>query len=198
MQVRWQHCSTVYEHHFPFRFACKSRGNFSRADTCNIFFPFKHRFVKKWVYGVIAIVTWITNTAAVLTGQIILVYRFIGHIYINISILVVPLFVISVSYISVFVKIHFSRLPQHQGAASVRERKLTNTLFIVTLASFLTRSPALILMSILGFHPQLFVNLSHRYNYHISNIILGLYKANSLTNPIIYAMRMPLRIQPGN
>ena len=102
------------------------------------------------------------------------------------------LFVICVSYISIFIKVRFSRRPQHHGAAGVRERKLTRTLFFVTLGSLLTWLPSLLQTGILSVHPQLYFNLTTgRSNFHIPVTIVMLFLASSLINPIIYAMRMP-------
>ena len=46
------------------------------------FRPFKHRFVKKWIYGVIITVIWLT-TAAREAVQIVLIEKEISLLYIN-------------------------------------------------------------------------------------------------------------------
>ncbi|XP_022803698.1 D(2) dopamine receptor-like [Stylophora pistillata] len=120
------------------------------------FCPFKHRFIKKWVYGVIIIVLWLTNTTAgLIKGAIV----------------------------------HFCRsLPRH-GAVAARERKLTSILFIVTLASLCMWFPSVIQTGIYILRPQLLDNSF--WGLHYQNIMVALFQANSLVNPIIYAMKMP-------
>ena len=152
------------------------------------FFPFKYHAVKKWVYGVIVTVTWLMSATAALVGKDIGTK---GRHTMYFSFFSVLLFVISISYISIFNKVRFGyRLP-NQGAASVRERKLTSTLFMVTLASILTWFPLIIGRSLNSFNPQLLKKLNQRLAFHMYSGVLVLYLANSLINPIIYAMRLP-------
>ncbi|XP_022810125.1 neuropeptides B/W receptor type 1-like [Stylophora pistillata] len=86
-------------------------------------------------------------------------------------------------------EIHCSRRPQHHSAAGRRERKLTSTLFLVTCASLLTFLPILIWESTITFHVMAF--LKWPTIFQISITILTLFLANSLLNPILYAVRMP-------
>lgn len=53
----------------------------------------------------------------------------------------VSLFVICVSCACIFIKVRCSRHRHHHGAASLRERKLTTTLLIITLLSLLSWLP---------------------------------------------------------
>lgn len=145
------------------------------------FCPFKHRLIKKWIYGVLITVTWLTSTVATLA---------VGGELINDFIAGFLLTAISVSYISIFIKMRLSRHPQYHGAVGVRERKLTNTLFIVTLSSLITWLPSVIHLSIWTFHPFLFEHLSRETYFAYQNTVAVLVLANSLINPIIYAMRM--------
>ena len=156
------------------------------------FFPFKHRFIKKWVYGVIITVSWLTGALTLVAQGTSFYFSTDFHVSIlYFSIFVTLLFVICVSYISIFIKVRFSRRPQHHGAAGVRERKLTRTLFFVALGSLLTWLTPLLQTAIGSFHPQLYYNLSSRSFFHIDRTVGILFLANSLINPIIYAMRMP-------
>ncbi|XP_022809621.1 melanocortin receptor 4-like [Stylophora pistillata] len=155
------------------------------------FCPFKHRFIEKWVYGVIMIVTWITSTIVALTRKFILGSNIKVRRIFEFSAFFVLLFIISVSYISIFIKIHFIRRPQHHSAAGVREKKLTSTLLIVTLGSFLAWFPLVILQLFSIFSPQFYLNFPLCYRFHIGEITRVSYTANSVLNPIIYAMRMP-------
>ena len=72
-------------------------------------------------------------------------------------------------------KFCFRAYPQRHCAAALRQRKLTVTLFITTLISFLF----------------LFNSLSLPENFRLAYTSRFLYFANSVVNPILYAVRMP-------
>ena len=151
------------------------------------FFPFKHLFIKKWVYGIVITVIWLMTTCIQAAEQLkdLSPLNYIFYF----SYFFIPLFVILVSYVCIFFKVRCSRHPQHHGAAGQRERKLTSTLFLVTLASLLTWLPVVIYQSLLTFETQL--NLSEQSEVHVEMTWQTIYFANSLLNPIIYALRMP-------
>ena len=94
--------------------------------------------------------------------------------------LLVSLFVICVSYILIAIKVRCSRHPQFHSR-SKRERKLTGTALIVSLVSLLCFLPAIINLAFFNY----FINV------HIDMAVEVLFLANSLVNPIIYALRMP-------
>ena len=156
------------------------------------FRPFRHRFVKKWIYGVIITVIWLTTTARE-SVQIVLNEKGISNFYID-STLYLPFYLISVflicfCYILIVVKVRCSRHPYHHGAASIRERKLTGTSLIVALVSLLIWLP-LIIHSIL-LSSQKFPKHSQRSGFHIGMTLLSIFLINSIINPVIYAMRLP-------
>ena len=148
--------------------------------------PFKHRLIKKWVYGlVIAFIYLLTICKGTIEG--VGVWRFNNSwvVFSYFSLLVV----ICLCYISIYIKVHFSRRPQHNGAAGLRERKITSTLFLVTCASLLTFLPVLVYEGMLSL--RIIAIPKNSSNFHISGTILTLFLANSLINPILYAVRMP-------
>ena len=154
-------------------------------------FPFRHRLIKKWVYGVIITVIWLMTTgiqaAEQLTDIILLQLDIVYFSY-----FVVSVFVILVSYVCIFFKVRCSRRPQRHGAAGQRERNLTNTLFLVTIGSLLTWLPLIIYQSLIAFSIQLLcLDLSWKSNFHVHMTMEIIFFANSLINPIIYALRMP-------
>ena len=156
------------------------------------FRPFRHRFIKKWIYGVIITVIWLTTTARE-SMQIVLFENGSSLYNVN-SILYLPFFVISVFLICaccilIVVKVRCSRHPYRHGAASLRERKLTSTLLIVVLVSLLSWLP-LIIFSII-YSLQIFSKLSGRSFFHLEMTFLSIFLINSLVNPVIYGMRMP-------
>ncbi|CAH3184487.1 unnamed protein product, partial [Porites lobata] len=104
--------------------------------------PFRHRLVKKWVYGVTIAAVWVL-AAMVSTASIILEQygkEWSYHIYLLQSYCFLCLFVICVSYSCIVAKFLCGAHPQHHGAAN-RQRKLTVTLFIMTIVSLLMWLP---------------------------------------------------------
>ena len=154
--------------------------------------PFKHRFVKEWIYGVIITFIWLTTTARE-SAEIVLNEKGISDFYINYT-LYLPFYLISVflicaCYILIVVKVRCSRHPYHHGAASLRERKLTGTSLIVALVSLLCYLPVITFIFTTIFH--LLDDFSLRLHYHVRMTVLLTFLANSLVNPVIYALRLP-------
>ena len=86
-------------------------------------------------------------------------------------------------YSSIVIKVRCGAQPQHHGAAS-RERKLT---VIVTVASLLLYLPANML-AFLVYSGKFEMSFSAGIN--LQNALWILVYANSLVNPILYAIRM--------
>ena len=146
------------------------------------FCPFRHRFVRKWVYRAIIIVIWLIPIVREV-AQIFLLkigYFEVINAYLYLPFYAVSLFVICVSYILVVIKVRCSRHPQFHSR-SKRERKLTGTALIVSLVSLLCFLPAIINLAFFNYF----------INFHIDIAVEVLFLANSLVNPIIYALRMP-------
>ena len=101
------------------------------------------------------------------------------------------LFFISICYFSIYLKIRCSRLPQPHGAIGLRERKLTSALFLVTLGSFLTLLPVAVFWGLVGLNTELVLSLSFQSQCDGFMAIIVVLMANSVLNPIIYAIRMP-------
>ena len=159
------------------------------------FRPFKHRFVKRRICGVIITIIWLTTTARE-SAQIVLIKKGISISYIS-STLYLPFYLISVllicgCYILIVVKVRCSRRPYHHGAASLRERKLTGTSLIVALVSLLCYLPAIIYLVVIDIsHAKFFRGLSWRSYFHFVKTVLLAFLANSIVNPVIYALRLP-------
>ena len=156
------------------------------------FRPLKHLVIKKRVYGVAIAAMWLITIAREFVPYVIYhkVSSHVAILAIHFSILSywsICLFVICVSYISIFIKVRFSSHPQHHGATD-RERKLTATLVFVTLASELSWLPFTAFTAVLIVHP---LSFSLRTYFHIRMALSALVGANSLVNPIVYALRLP-------
>ena len=154
--------------------------------------PFRHRLIKKWVYGVTIAGVWVLATVTAASMFIIsLRYtEYLYDIYVWTSYCCLCLFVICVSYSSIAVKFLCGAHPQHHGAAN-RQRKLTVTLFIMTIVSLLMWLPnsLYVLLHSFQFSIMKFLSPQELRRLNFSSIIL--YFINSLVNPIVYTIRIP-------
>ena len=152
--------------------------------------PLKHRLIKNWVSGVTIAGVWVLAT---IFSSAILILNNYGkersyHFYVWQSYCCLSLFVICVSYSCIVLKFLCGAHPPHHGAAS-RQRKLTITLFIMTIVSLLMWLPYAV-ATFLYFQSSLkFLSLQESFRLEYSLKIL--YFMNSLVNPIVYAIRMP-------
>ena len=156
------------------------------------FRPFKHRFIKKWVYGVIITVIWLVPTVmnSISSGIVPLTFFFAYYAIIVFAFYFTVLFVVVVCYTSICLKVRCNHPRQH-CAAGVRERKLTGTLFLVTFGSLITFLPRI---AVGGFWASILESVSSFYDrlsFNYLMVIATFVVANSLINPIIYAIRMP-------
>ena len=148
--------------------------------------PFRHRFVRKWVYRAIIIVIWIIPIVRE-AAQIFFLKIFdvvVIDTYLYFLFYAISFFVICVSYILIIIKVRCSRHPQFHSR-SKRERKLTGTALIVTLVSLV------LLLSVLIYGVCLHFSSTCLRNIHTDMGVVVLFLANSLVNPIVYALRMP-------
>ena len=149
--------------------------------------PFRHRFVRKWVYRAIIIVIWliaiVREVAQIFLWEI--GYFEVINAYLYLPFYAVSLFVICVSYILIVIKVRCSRHPQFHSR-SKRERKLTGTALIVSLVSLLCLLPGTMYVACIHLSSSCFMMY-----FHIKMAVVVLFLANSLVNPIIYALRMP-------
>ena len=157
------------------------------------FCPLRHRVLKKWAYRFIIAIVW------VISGLLAIIYsllRKFGETYYYGGAVFLTFFsifplIICVAYTSIVIKVRCGAQPQHHGAAS-RERKLTMTLLIVTVVSLLFYLPRAIWHSAIYFTKNgILWSLSSSVAYHLNFALLFLFYANSLVNPLLYAIRMP-------
>ena len=152
------------------------------------FLPFKHRVLKKWVYGLIIAVIWVTSGLTSVSFTLLFLFEELQYAFsLELIFLSISLFIICVCYMSIVIKVRCGAQPQHHGAAS-RERKLTMTLLIVTVVSLLLYLPYAVFLFVL------FISKSETFQSvfsHLNHTLMFLIFANSLVNPILYAIRMP-------
>ena len=148
--------------------------------------PFKHRLIKKWLYRLVIAFIYLST---ICKGTIEIVTDWpLNSIWVFSSYFIL-LVLMCLCYISIYIKVRCSRQHQLHGAAGLRERKLTSTLFLVTFASLLTFLPIIIWESMIFLHNISIPNWSTYLQ--IGGTTRTLFLANSLINPILYAVRMP-------
>ena len=162
----------------------------SLERTHATFRPFKHRLIKKKIFGAVAAIVWIT--AGAISSVIVLKFAFkspfskLIRIYCIVfySSFLFCLLTIILSYSSIAIKIVYGTQPHHRSATN-RGRKLTKTLFIVTVVSLLLTLPFISIM----FCTILKLCTSKPFYVRFSFYIM--FYANSLVNPVLYTFRIP-------
>ncbi|XP_044168299.1 adenosine receptor A1-like [Acropora millepora] len=164
--------------------------------TLATFRPFKHRVVEKKIFAVVIVAVWITaglfTTSVVSTSFTrLLTFKESKDIVLTyLSFFLFCLLVINVSYSSIAVKIVCGNQLRHHGATN-RERKLTKTLFIVTVASLLLTLPYVIFEIYSLVSPLSSKTISVRAWFRLYLAVLSLLFGNSFVNPVLYTFRMP-------
>ena len=165
-------------------------GAISLERTHATFRPFKHRLIKKEIFGAAAAIVWIT-AGAISTGIVLQVAfksppsKRIRIFYIVFySSFLFCLLTIIVSYSSIAIKLVYGTQPHHRSATS-RGRKLTKTLFIVTVVSLLLTLPFIIILFCSMLQSCTSIPFYLRFSFHT------MFYANSLVNPVLYAFRIP-------
>ena len=155
------------------------------------FCPFRHRVIKKWVYGVTICVVWVL--AGMISTAIMMLLLFDKESLrlqcLSQSYSLLCLFVICACYASIIVKICCGARPQHHGAAR-RQRKLTVTLLIMTIVSLLLWLPFAV-ATFVYLTTDSIRSLSHTKRMRLNMYLLLLFYTNSFVNPVVYTIRMP-------
>ena len=160
------------------------------------FRPFKHRLVKKKIFEVVVVAIWIT--AGFFTTSVVLTFfnrrRTLkvstGMFLTYLSAFFFCLLIILFFYSSIAIKIVCGNQPHHHGATN-RERKLTKTLFIVTVVSLLLTLPYVIFQILFLVSVLSFKTISFRVWLRLYLSVLFLLFGNSFVNPVLYTFRMP-------
>ena len=164
----------------------------SLERTHATFRPFKHRLVKKKIFGAVIAVVWITAGLLAITKVLYvptLTFQGNANFFISyFSFCFFCLLVTVVSYSSIVIKIVFLSQSHHHGATS-RERKLTRTLLLVTVVSLLLTLPFIIFT--IRSNVSFFFRFSLRTYFRLYCSLISLFYTSSLVNPILYAFRIP-------
>ena len=183
---------------FSFLFPLASLLNLTAISldrTHATFRPFKHRLVKKKIFGVVIMAIWIT--AGLFTTSVVLslfnqLSAFKDIFLSYLSFVLFCLLIILVSYSSIAIRIVCGNQPHHHGAVN-RERKLTKTLFIVTVVSLMLTLPDVIfhIHGTVSYPADTDISSSSKALYRLHLSFLFLLFGNSSVNPVIYIFRMP-------
>ena len=174
------------------------QGSFFVASLANIslislerlhatLFPFRHCLVGTRVYLAIILCSWLFSL--ILSSVLALLYLHASpaSFYVCASYSVVIILILTVSYAIIISTVKNNPSSPNAQPVPSTERKLTVTLFIVTVASFLTILPGLILI-IVPLH--IWSKVCPAVLFHITRFLSALYFFNSIVNPLIYAVRM--------
>jgi len=179
---------------WPGSTVCAIRPTFPIASQVNLslislerlhatLFPFRHCLIKRCVYFKIIIASWFATFPLAFVLRILPRQAFP---YALASFSAVTLLVLAVCYIIVIVNVQSNPHSQHHGSVQ-KEKKLSVTLLIVTGVSVLTILP----MAIYRFIPR---HIKETWNstssVDIHDILKVIYFANSIVNPLVYAIRM--------
>jgi len=147
------------------------------------YFPFKHNTLSKAAYIVGCAVVWLT---ALLHGLASYFFSYFGHIIKVVFVIGISLSIVSVSYFLIWIKVtRMSHLPIQ--AMQAENRKLTTTLAIVTVISYITMMPLMITLIYASICGTLCLD---GLNPYVLPTFALLQYGNSLVNFIIYSLRM--------
>ena len=150
-------------------------------------FPFRHCLVGKRVYLTIILCSWLFSFILSSVSTLLCLHASPALPYVGASYSFLCLLILTVSYAIIISTVKNNPPSPNAGPVLSTERKLTVTLFIVTVVSFLAILPFVIWI-VIDHHmrgklcPAVFVR--------ITNSFLTLYLFNSIVNPLIYAVRM--------
>ncbi|CAH3173372.1 unnamed protein product, partial [Porites lobata] len=151
-----------------------------------LIWPLLHRTTstKTFIYGVLA--AWL---AGVSLGSLTWLVSYgifeISHYILTFSIVIVlSLATMCTSYLAIRKNLNAVTLQSRQTVEQ-NTRKLSKTLFLMTGASAAFWVPSLVLFSCLNFAPGMFPEF-------VKYLLIMIHMCNSVVNPVIYSLRMPM------
>ena len=156
--------------------------------------PSRHLFMKRRAYYIAVAIIWLVAiTREALQSVLVLSLEniiLISNITLYVVYYLVSLLIVCISYLSIFIKVRFGpRVNPMNHAVIIRERRLSAILFAVSVASLITLLPVSLFIC-LNWLSDDFRSLGESVRFHIKMIVTTFFVANSLVNPVIYAMRM--------
>ena len=151
-------------------------------------FPFRHCLVGRRVYLTTIFCSWLFSlTLSSVFSLLILRASPVTFLYVSASYIFLSLLILTVSYVIIISTVTNNPPSPNAGPALSQERKLTVTLFTVTVVSVLTILPWVIWI-VVAHHIQ--SKLCHAVSLRIDYSFRVLHFFNSMVNPLIYAIRM--------
>ena len=151
-------------------------------------FPYRHCLVGTRVYLGTIFCSWLFSLtlSSVLS---LLTFRAspASFLYVTASYVFLSLLILTVSYSIIISTVKNNPHTPNAGTALSKERKLTVTLFTVTVVSFLTILPWAIWTVVLQ---RIWSKLCPAVLSYIDYLFVLIYLFNSIVNPLIYAVRM--------
>ena len=150
------------------------------------FYPFRHCIIGKWFYLKAILCLWVLALFQASVDAFLFLEKPFASRYVWASFIFLTLLTITISYASILVKMK-RNAPPHQFGTVASERKLSETLLIVTVASSLNILPWTFYAVL---YEEIVNGLSKSTESIITNSVNALFYASSLVNPLIYAIRM--------
>ena len=151
-------------------------------------YPFRHCLIREQVYFGVITLSWLLALLFAFMMAILVVLRaqFTLFFYIFASYCFITVLIITVSYVIIILNVKSSPQSNIFGSKLLTEKKLSITLFVMTVASFLTILPWAVWVAMLR---HIWCELSPGIAYRFHLTFSALYLCNSIVNPIIYALR---------
>ena len=151
-------------------------------------YPFRHSLFSNWEYFKIITGGWVLALFLSFAMALLeLLYKPVAVRYASASFTFIPLLILTVSCATIIVNVRNNPYSHHAGSLLLAERKLSVTLFIVTVASILVFLPWSIYRTI---QDSVSIYTSVEIHKHIQGKLSLLYYANSVVNPIIFVIRL--------
>ncbi|XP_067055200.1 thyrotropin receptor-like [Acropora muricata] len=150
-------------------------------------FPFRHSSMLDWVYFKAVVCIWFLAVIPASACAALFLIAPQAFNYVWVSLIIAVLFTVIVSYVIIALTVKRKAPPYSSGAVS-SDRKLTVTLLVVIVLSTLTILPVFsyvvlkISRRLRGFSAEAKFNIRELFNVF--------FFANSIVNPLVYALRM--------
>ena len=149
------------------------------------FYPFRHCLIEKWVHLKAILCLWVLALFPASVDAFLFLEKPFASRYVWASFIFPTLLTITISCASILVKMKHNPPPLQSGALA-SERKLSETLLIVTVSSTLNILPWIIYAVLY----EDVKGLSKSTESLITNSVNAFFYASSLVNPLIYAIRL--------
>ena len=150
-------------------------------------FPFRHCLIGKRVYLTTICCSWLFSLTLSCVFSLLDLRASPAFPYVFSSYIFLSLLILTVSYVIIISTVTNNPPSPNAGPALSQERKLTVTLFTVTVVSVLTILPWVIWI-VIAHHIQ--SKLCHAVSLRVDYSFRVLHFFNSIVNPLIYAIRM--------